>query len=595
MLAAKVQTEIDKLLTAGILRRSYSNWSSPLVVIAKADGRIRLTCNYKRLNSQSIVPVMPLPTVDDLLSDLGGANVFSTMDLISGFFQCSIHEDSIPLTAVCTQAGNYEGTVMPMGLASSPGWFQSIMLRVCDGLQRVRLFIDDIVCFSKNGAEHVCDLESFFERLTMFDLKLAPKKAYLGVRTIKFLGHRVTAKGVEPDPEKVEAMTKLPMPSNVSQLRSVMGALSYYRKFLPRMAAITRPLNNLFKKAVKFVFTTEHIEIVQLLMKRLSSPDVLAFPDFKAALSGERPFRLITDASIDGLGAVIEQLQPDSSTRPLCFLSRTTLPNERNWSATELECAAIVWAVKKNRQLFYGIPFVVVSDHQPLKNLESLSTKVNRVQRWYDFLSAYTYTLEYRPGKQNGNADLMSRLPLPATEADNHPDVRLSDPADIDVYLIGASRVWSAQLVESPGSDSGEFKTPDPELVFVVGERELRTAPLTTNEEADQAWKVIQKERVKRKTTLVETQGTFAVTDETPLVPPTSQVVSGQWEPGKILHACPMTEEGQILLGLKKSLMVAVISPEEEGGSAGLANSQNPSQNGQTPNNDKELPEEENG
>ena len=118
---------------------------------------------------------------------------------------------------------------------------------------------------------------------------------------------------------------------------------------------------------------------------------------------------MITDASVDGLGAVIEQKQSDVSSRPLRVLSRTTLPNERNWSATELECAAILWAVKINRQLLYGIPFVVVNDRQPLKNLESLSTKANRVQRWFDFLSPYTYTLEYRPGKNNGNADLLSR------------------------------------------------------------------------------------------------------------------------------------------------------------------------------------------
>ena len=158
------------------------------------------------------------------------------------------------------------------------------------------------------------------------------------------------------------------------------------------MSTVTRPLNKLLKKGVKFVFTTEHVEIVQNIIKRLTSPDVLAFSDFKAALSGDRPFRLITDASVDGLGAVIEQAQTDSSTRPLCFLSRTTLPNERNWSATELECAAIVWAIKKNRQLFYGIPFVVASDHQPLKNLESLSTKVNRVQplvRFFECLHVY--------------------------------------------------------------------------------------------------------------------------------------------------------------------------------------------------------------
>ena len=178
VLAAKV----DKLVLAGILRRSYSNWLSPLVVIAKADGRMRITCNYKRVNEQSVIPVMPLPTIDDLLSDLGSGYVFSTMDLVSDFFQFKIHEDSIPLTAVCTQSGYWEWTVMPMGLASSPGWFQSIMLRVCEGLERVRLFIDNIVCFSKNGSEHVSHLQNFFERLTTFNLKLAPEKAHLGVK-----------------------------------------------------------------------------------------------------------------------------------------------------------------------------------------------------------------------------------------------------------------------------------------------------------------------------------------------------------------------------------------------------------------------------
>ena len=175
-----MQTEIDKLVLAGILRRSHSNWSSPLVVIAKSDGRIRITCNYKRLNEQSVIPVLPLPTVDDLLADLGGAQVFTTIDLVSGFFQCSIHDDSIPLTAVCTQSGNWEWTVMPMGLASSPGWFQSIMPRVCEGLKRVRLFIDDIVCFPKNGGEHVNDLLKFLERLTIFGLKLHQRRRTSG-------------------------------------------------------------------------------------------------------------------------------------------------------------------------------------------------------------------------------------------------------------------------------------------------------------------------------------------------------------------------------------------------------------------------------
>ena len=162
-----------------------------------------------------------------------------------------------------------------------------------------------------------------------------------------------------------------------------------------------------------------------------------------------------------------------------------------------------MWTVKKNRQLFYGAPFVVVSDHQPLKNRESLSTKVNRVQRWFDFLSAYTYTLEHRPGKSNGNADLLSRLPLPATEADNHPDVRLSDPADIDVYLIGASGMKIEQLAANHATNQHRSGNLDPGFIFAVGERELRTAPFTTSEQSAQTWKVIENERAKRQSKLV--------------------------------------------------------------------------------------------
>ena len=172
---------------------------------------------------------------------------------------------------------------MPMGFASSPGWFQSMMCRVCEGLERVQLFVDDIVCFSKNGHEHISDLRKFFERLTTFDLKLAPKKAHLRVKVVEILGHRVTAEGIAPDPGKVEALTKMSMPSNVTQLRSLLGAMRYPRKCLPKMAAEIKSLNSLLKKGVKFEFTLEHIQKVHTLLQ-LSSPKVLAFSDFAAAI-----------------------------------------------------------------------------------------------------------------------------------------------------------------------------------------------------------------------------------------------------------------------------------------------------------------------
>ena len=342
VLQQKAQIEIDKLLVAGVLRRSYSNWASPLVVVAKANGGVRLTVNYKKLNAMSVIPKLPMPIVEDLLADLSSSKVFSTMDLVSGFFQCSIHEDSIPLTAVITSTGLYEFMSVPQGLSTSPGWFQSVMARVCENLERVRLFVDDIIVFSRDGAEHVKDLERFFERMVKFNLKLAPKKTNLGVKQVIFLGHKVTAEGVWPDPEKVVPMLNLPMPTNVSGLRSLLGSLSYYRKFLKNMSAKVRPLTELLKKGAKFAFTAAHVAIVKELMEKLSSLEVLAFPCYEGAISGERPFRLVTDASVLGFGAVVEQKQKNGRIRPVCYLSRSTFPNEANWPANELECGATV-------------------------------------------------------------------------------------------------------------------------------------------------------------------------------------------------------------------------------------------------------------
>ena len=194
------------------------------------------------------------------------------------------------------------------------------------------------------------------------------------------------------------------------------------------MAARTQPLNPLLRKGVKFEFTPHHEPIVREMLDDLSSPNVLAFPDFEAAISGSRKFRLVTDASADGLSVVIEQQQPDGSIRPLRYLRRTTLDNERKWNISELECAAIVWAIKRNRQMFYGIPFEVKTDHQPLQNLASLSDKSNRVQRWFDFLNVYTFKLKHRSKNANANADVLSRLPLPATAEDLQPGCCLTAP-----------------------------------------------------------------------------------------------------------------------------------------------------------------------
>ena len=226
---AKVQIEIDKLLAAGVRRKSNFHWASPLVVVMKKDGNIRLTCNYQRLNDATIIPVLPLPSIDELLDSLGGSTVFSVLDLASGFFQAAIEPDSIPLTAVCTKTGLYEWLRMPMGTSGSPGSFQRLMTQVCEGLQRVQLYLDDIVVHSKSGSHHVTNLRGFLAR--QYNLKLAPKKAHIGAPEVQFLGHSVSPFGVSPDPKKIDAMLKMTMPSTERELRSLLGSVSYLRKF----------------------------------------------------------------------------------------------------------------------------------------------------------------------------------------------------------------------------------------------------------------------------------------------------------------------------------------------------------------------------
>ncbi|CAM9593823.1 unnamed protein product, partial [Sphacelaria rigidula] len=326
------------------------------------------------------------------------------LDITSGYFNVAIHQDSIPLTAICTQSGLYEWLVMPMGCSGSPGWFQEIMARICDGLERCRLYIDDVCTFSGTGKQHVDDLEGLFQRLTKYNLKLAPKKAHVGMKETKFLGRHISAEGISPDQDKVQVLIKMPVPADVSQLRPLLGGLGYY----------------------------QHGTIAKEMLSSLTGTNVLAFSNYEDAALGKRPFMLTTDASLDGLGAVVEQRQEDNTVRPLIFLSRGTLPDERNWSVSELEAAAIaaaiVWAIKKNRRLLYGVPFEIYADHQPLRNLLSLAEKVPRVQRWHDFLSAYTYEIKYKPGRVNANADMLSRLPQPPDDNDMSGDARITDP-----------------------------------------------------------------------------------------------------------------------------------------------------------------------
>ena len=432
-----VKVEIDKLLAAGIIRPSLSEWASPVVAVLKPDGTARITVNYRKLNAQTVVPQIPLPHIEDLLNSLGGSAIFTTMDITSGYFTSAIDADTIPLTAMVTSFGLYEWTRCPQGAAGAPGHFTRLMQMVLAGLERVQPFIDDVIVNSSSVDQHLSDLGALFGRLVKHGMKLVPAKIHVGCRHVKFLGHIVGVDGIRPDPSKVQALIDMPMPSNLGQLRSWLGLASYYRRFVRDMSKKVAPLTKLMTKDAEFNMGPEQQQAVRTVNEALAVHTLMRYPDHAAAAAADskRPFVLATDACKDGFGAVLSQADENGVEQPIAFASRATVASEKRWSTTDLEAGAIVFGVKKFRHMLWGCPFVLYTDHRALQYMESLREKTARGARWSEFLQAFPHTIKYRKGSANSNADATSRNPIPATAADEAEEQReqLVEAYSIDV------------------------------------------------------------------------------------------------------------------------------------------------------------------
>ncbi|CAB1111208.1 unnamed protein product [Ectocarpus sp. CCAP 1310/34] len=429
LMQKKVDAVLDQYLAAGLIQHSTSPWASPLVVIPKKDGSVRITVNYKRLNALVDLDGQPLPRVDD----------------------------TVPPTAFCAPTQLFEWLRMPQGANASPSWFVKVINRVVHGLERVLAYLDDVICFDEEPLGHVLNLIEFFKRLRQYNLKLSPGKGRVGATHANFLGHTISPAGVSPDGVKVRALTHTPPPTNVEQLQSLLGGLSHYRKFLKNLATKVRPLNSLLKQGVPFKYTPGMVKVVKTLLSELARPPILVFPDWAAIEDNSRPLHLWSDACIDGFGASLEQEQLDGSVRPIVYISRATLPAERNWTVLDLEAGGIVWAIKRLRGYLWSTKFIIYSDHKALESIGKVGEHNARVQRWLEFLSNFTYTLKYRKGSANGNADFLSRLPLPAQDTDKTGPDCIDSVDQAGVFLIWACgrNYHSSSTPEGPGTVVG--------------------------------------------------------------------------------------------------------------------------------------------
>lgn len=425
-----VRKHLQELLQAGVIRESDSSFSSPIVVVRKKNGDVRLCIDYRKLNLQTVKDAYALPNLEEAFSTLTGSKWFSVLDLKSGYYQIEVEEADKPKTAFVCPLGFWEFNRMPQGVTNAPSTFQRLMER-CMGemnLKEVLVFLDDIIVFSSTLEEHEVRLMKVLTRLREFGLKLSPEKCMFFQTSVKYLGHIVSQDGVGTDPGKVEALKKWPRPQDLKQLRSFLGFSGYYRRFIKDYSSIVKPLTDLTSGYPPLHKNTKHktqtyqtyhdpkkpfgdrwtdsCELAfNTIIEKLTTAPVLGFADPKV------PYVLHTDASTTGLGAALYQEQ-DGHMRVIAYASRGLSRSESRYPAHKLEFLALKWAVvEKFCDYLYGNQFTVITDSNPLTYILTSAKLDATSYRWLAALSTFTFTLQYRPGKLNSDADGLSRRP----------------------------------------------------------------------------------------------------------------------------------------------------------------------------------------
>ena len=413
------------MLTNKIIRDSHSPFAAAIVMVNKKDGEMRMCIDYRQLNKITIKDRYPLPRIDDTVDALCGSMYFSTLDLLSGYWQIEIEERDKYKTAFICEFGQYEFNRMPFGLTNAPSTFQRAMNNILKPILYgfALVYLDDIIVFSNSIENHLSHLECVFNLLKKAGLKLKRKKCEFFKEKLDYLGYIVSRKGITPNKKKLESILDYPPPKNTKELSSFLGLASYYRKFINTFADKAHPLTALTRKKAEWKWGEEQRDAFNCIKNCLTSRPILSYPNFT------REFIIYTDASGYGIGAVLAQMQSplqsaDSAADSelgrsesgdmevvVAYTSKHLNDREAKWSTTEKEAYAIIHAVDVFRTYLYGRKFTVFTDHRPLEWLMSKAEPAGRLARWALKLQEFDIVIGYRPGKSHQNADTLSRIP----------------------------------------------------------------------------------------------------------------------------------------------------------------------------------------
>ena len=427
----KVNFKLDKLQANGIISAvRHSEWAAPIVPVLKADGHsVRICGDYKvTVNHEAQVHSYPLPRIDDLFLKLAGGTVFSKIDLASAYLQIELDDDSKKYTTINTPKGLFQYNRLPFGILAAPAIFQQLIENLFSDLPYVSVYLDDILVSGTDLNDHLQKLDTVLCRFHTAGLTVKQDKCSFAVQSVEYLGHTIDKNGLHPSPNKLRAIQDVPEPTNLSELRSFIGLLNYYNKFIPNLACILFPFYRLMQKGNPWTWTTEHKNAF------LSTKNCLQLSSLLTHFDPLKELIIAADAFPICIGAVLSHHMDDGSERPIAFTSRSLAPRERKYSQIEKEALVIVFATQKFHQYLNGGPFCIYSDQRPLQFLFDETRQVPpmasaRIQHWALMLSTYNYCIYHRSGSKMGNADVLSRLPLPET-VNNIPE-----PAE-HVFLI---------------------------------------------------------------------------------------------------------------------------------------------------------------
>lgn len=448
-----IAKELQRQEELGIIKKiEYSNWAAPIVPVVKPNGGIRICGDYKVTVNQDLeLPEHPMPRVEELLQKLNGGQKFTKLDLSQAYMQIELEENSQQYVTINTHLGLYTYTRLPYGISAAPAIFQATMDKLLQGLE-VGCFQDDIIITGRNDEEHLKNLDAVLTRLQQAGLKLQKSKCHFMASSVTYLGYVIDKNGVRMDNDAIEAIQDAPPPTCKSELRSLLGLVSHYRKYLPNMTTLCNPLNKLLQKEQPFVWSQACEAAFRKLKELLTTRDLVL-----THYDPDKRLFLAVDASPVGLGAVISH--PSSvGERPIAYASRSLSPAEKNYSQIEREALAIVFGLQKFHQYLYGRRFTLVTDNKPLSLIFGSKKGIpvmaaTRIQRWAIQLAAYNYDIQHRPSTKNCNVDCLSRLPLRDTHESDSFNQWTAEATQLNLVQINSLPVTAKNISRATKHD----------------------------------------------------------------------------------------------------------------------------------------------